>query len=492
MNSPVKINFSSFIKIDRQHQDPIYLQIVYQFINAVRQHLLEHDDQLPGSRLIAKDLQVHRKTLIAAFDELQQQGWLLTQPSVGTFVQNPELNVSSHKTIQPPQHAPFNFRRNFVLDLPEKGLKTSHYFTEGTPDHRLIKVEELTRTYAAVLKRKIDKNQSETSQKAADFFQNQLSYYLNLTRRIRISRHHLLAVAQHEHLFLILAQLLLKTGDVVLVGAQSYYRANMIFNQAGVQLKTIPVDDEGLCIEQIKQGFKPGEIRCIYLNSRAQYPTTVILSDKRRRELLSLAQHYRFLIIEDDSDYEFRLSRQQPSSLFRQDGGQQVIYISAFGRYLPIGFQRYFMLGPEDFINEAKKYLNFYGKPDSMINKSLGELIHQGDIHRYRRKNQQLITDRSELFAAALSHIFKTEISFSIPIAGLAFWVIFKASFSLIHLQKIAHDLGLIIPSSCLYQDKNTTALRLGFAHLNKEEMIDNLQLLHCAYDTLQKSHLTE
>lgn len=35
MNSPVDINFQSFLKIDRKKNETVYMQIVYQFINAV-------------------------------------------------------------------------------------------------------------------------------------------------------------------------------------------------------------------------------------------------------------------------------------------------------------------------------------------------------------------------------------------------------------------------------------------------------------------------
>ena len=82
MGSPVSIAFHSFIKIDRRKEDPVYLQLVYQFINAVRMSLLEDGDQLPGSRKIAEDLQLHRKSVVAALQELQEQGWVTSQANV--------------------------------------------------------------------------------------------------------------------------------------------------------------------------------------------------------------------------------------------------------------------------------------------------------------------------------------------------------------------------------------------------------------------------
>src|SRR5699024_1783816 len=111
------IPFSAFIQIDRAQTEPIYLQIVYQFINAVKTNLLEADDQLPGSRIIAKELNIHRKTVVAALSELQEQGWLNIIPNVGAFVTNPEQATPAQQSDafqQPLKKAQFTFRREFI------------------------------------------------------------------------------------------------------------------------------------------------------------------------------------------------------------------------------------------------------------------------------------------------------------------------------------------------------------------------------------------
>jgi len=99
MNSPVDINFQSFIKIDRKKNETVYMQIVYQFINAVNSKILEEGDLLPGSRKISEALNVHRKTVIAAMTELQEQGWIDIVPNIGTFVQNPKLSKSHSNNL---------------------------------------------------------------------------------------------------------------------------------------------------------------------------------------------------------------------------------------------------------------------------------------------------------------------------------------------------------------------------------------------------------
>lgn len=482
MSSPVTLPFQSFVKIDRRKKEAVYLQIVYQFINAAKSNLLEDKDKLPGSRIIAENLQVHRKTIVAALAELQDQGWVETLPNIGTFVRNPELSSTPIKNTEafqhPPEKAAFHFRKEFILDTPLERNQEKLYFTDGTPDYRIIKSEELVRFYTSVLRRKKQAGMVSYTIDGSFFFRDQLSYYLNVTRGFHLSRDFILPVSGPEKVHSILSRLLISKGDVVLVEELSYFLPNMIYSQAGAHLKTIPLDEDGMIIDHIRAHFKPGEIRLLYINMKCQYPTTVVLSEKRKAQLLLLAEEYNFIIIEDDTDFEFSSVKNKKETLFRKNGGERVIYIGTFGRFLNPGFQMNFLIAPKDILEEGAKYLNIFGKPDSMMEKALGELIDQGDIHRYQRKSNKIIAERKEVFAELLGNYFKDQIAFTIPVSGLAFWIRFKNPVSLTGLQKTAAKKGLFIPMACLYQNRTITALRLGFAHLNFQEMEEAVRLL--------------
>ncbi len=489
MSSPVRIGFHSIIKIDRRKEDAIYLQIVYQFINAVKRNLLEDGDLLPGSRKIAEELNVHRKTIVAALAELQEQGWVKILANRGTFVKNPELIGTSGSAIeafrQPPDFAPYFFRKELILDMPISEVPERYYFTDGTPDYNVIGTEELVRFYASMVKRKKKSDDFPTTTEGNLFFRDQLSYYLNLTRGFHLSRNFLLPIASREQIFSILSRLLIRPGDIVLVENLSYFLPNMIFSQAGAKLKTIPVDAEGMIVDKIGDQFRPGEIRCVYLNTRCQYPTTVNLSERRKIQLLQLAEQYNFIIIEDDVDFESSFFKEKGESLFRKNGGNRVIYAGAFGSFFDPGFQMNFLIAPQDLLEEGKKYLNIFGKPNFMIEKTLGEIIHQGDIFRYQRKFQKTIAERKELFAQLLLRHFEDQMRFEIPSSGLAFWIQFNRVVSLTALQEKVRLLGLLLPSNCLYQNKTVTALRLGFAHLDEQSMVAAISLLRAAYADL-------
>lgn len=476
MSSPENLLFSQFIKIDRRKTEPIYLQIVYQFIQAVQRRLLEAGDKIPGSRTLSKDLHVHRKTVIAALEELQAQGWVTTIASVGTFVENPDLKTKatqhSYTTSEIEDKAAFEFNKSFLLDSPTQKNPCSFSFTEGTADYRIVKIKELGRFYTAALKRKhLLANSSAYLSENNLFFKEQLSYYLNLTRGLHISKDNLITANSRQVLLYILTQLLVQTGDRILVGTYSDYYSNMVFQQAGAKISTIPMDSEGIQIDFIRKHFQPGSIKFLYISPQHQYPTTISLSESRRQELIALAKKYDFILVEDDNDYELTYEKSAIIPMIKRSPSKNVIYLGCFGKFLPPGFQTDFMIGPKDFIEEAHKHLNIFGKMDLVKDQAMGEMINEGDIHRYRRKAIKTYLLRRNLFASLLKNQFPTQLDFTIPKGGLAFWLEIKQPISLSSWTNKCQELGLFIPRTCLYQNQQTTAFRLGFGHLNEEEM---------------------
>ncbi len=77
------IPFKDLILVDKTADTAVYLQIANSIIHNIRRGRLRRGAKLPGSRELAAFLQIHRKTMLAAYDELGAQGWvenILRQP----------------------------------------------------------------------------------------------------------------------------------------------------------------------------------------------------------------------------------------------------------------------------------------------------------------------------------------------------------------------------------------------------------------------------
>lgn len=496
MNSPVERLISQFIHLDKSKPAHLYLQIVDQVIQAIQKGVLLVDDKLPGSRVLSTVLGVHRKTIIAALEELQAQGWLEAKPNVGTFVKNPvvkQKQLSGNNAANEDHliRANFGFKKSFFLDTPFEESFCELVFNDGLPDIRLTKLEELSRSYSTSLKRKqVSKKMNDFSFRGNKYFVEQLSYYLNVSRGLRLSPQNLSITKSVEMCLFALTHLLVERKEIVLVCEWSSFAANMIFQQGGAVVKTIPIDNQGVDVSFIREHFIKGEIRFLYLSSQHHYPTTITMSSQRRNALLELADEYDFVIIEDDYDYEFHFEKTQVLPIASSDYKGRVIYIGAFGKSLNPAFQIGFICGPKDMIHAANKFLALLDpNGDVVMEQALAEMIESGEIFRSLKKALKIYRERRDFFATLLDEHFQEDIEFNIPSGGLAFWIVWKKKFSLMQLAIKCKEHQLFLPRICLYQNQSITAVRLGFGHLSTEEMMHSVKILQKCYQLVLKEN---
>src|SRR5881227_3360250 len=69
-----------------ESEQPIFIRLARAISDDVRRGRLKPGDALPGSRSLARDLGVHRNTVLAAYAELTAEGWVTTAAAAGTFV----------------------------------------------------------------------------------------------------------------------------------------------------------------------------------------------------------------------------------------------------------------------------------------------------------------------------------------------------------------------------------------------------------------------
>jgi 2-aminoadipate transaminase len=92
----------------------------------------------------------------------------------------------------------------------------------------------------------------------------------------------------------------LDRGDTVVVEAPTYLGALQAFRSFEAALVAVPVDDEGLAVDELARllagGLRP---KLLYTIPDHQNPAGVSLSVERRRELVALADRYGFVLLED-------------------------------------------------------------------------------------------------------------------------------------------------------------------------------------------------
>ncbi|PST81688.1 PLP-dependent aminotransferase family protein [Pedobacter yulinensis] len=489
--------FENLVRIDRGLRQPAYQQIASALQKHIRQGTIAPGLLLPGTREMARVLSVHRKTIIAAYDELAAQGWLEVEPKRG-FRVTPGLPEVQVNRPGDPAFGPATFSTGFYrlepeippIPVPAQAGPYRLAIDDGHPDPRLAPVELLLREYRSRFRRNRHVVRPlENGAAGAARLRETLSAFLAQTRGLQAAAANIMITHGAQMAIFLAARMLLRPGDVVLVGEPGYYVANQLFEELGASVVRVPVDDTGIDTRTVADICRKEAVRALYIVPHHHHPTTVTLSPERRMKLLALAREYDFAIIEDDYDFDFHYSSAPYLPLAASGGQDRVIYIGSFGKALTTTIRIGFMVAAADLIVQAaacRRLVELRG--DTQMEEALAVLIENGTMARHLKKVNKIYRERRDLLCRLLEEQLGHVIRFSKPDGGMAVWTRFEPAFPLAAISDAVARKGLFMHKGTLFDSPGQSyhAIRFGFASLNEQELREAVSLIRQACDSLQ------
>ena len=412
------------LSIDRAGDAPVAVQIARGLVARIRAGALRPGARIPSSRSLARTLSVHRNTVLAAYAELEAEGWIATAAARGTFVSR-ELPLRPPRPLEPPGHPP-PAKAGFELPPapamsappPEPGVLQ---LLGGVPDPRLVPVAALARAYRRALRRR--EHLSYGDSQGHPRLRAALAAMLGEARGLGVAPEGLLVTRGAQMALALAARALLPPGAAVAVEALGYRPAWEALRLAGARVVQVPLDARGLDVEALARRVSPERIRAVYLTPHHQYPTTVTLSAGRRLALLDLARRERLVVLEDDYDAEFHYQGRPVAPLASADGAGSVVYVGTLSKVLAPGLRIGFLAGPPDAVARATAHRHFLDRQgDLAFEAAVAELFEEGEAQRHVWRARRAYAARREALAAALRAELAGALDFHPPPGGMAMW----------------------------------------------------------------------
>jgi len=479
--------WKSIVQLQKEGDCPIYLQIANAISLEIKKGHLGPGVKLPGTRQLSELLDVHRITVVRAYEELDAQGWIEMRPSQGSFTSSklPEINPRQLNGRQRPHSfaATTGYEVPVNPNIKSPAMPNRHItgFHDG-PDPRLIPVDEIAKAFRSVLLKKVNlKYTSYVEVAGVTRFRNILSNYLNDSRGLQTTFENVLITRGSTMALYLLTCVLFKPGDTIIVADPNYYYADRTFMNAGMELLRVPVDDDGVDVDAIEALCKKKKIKALYVTSHHHYPTTVTLCAARRIRLLSLAAKYGIIIIEDDYDYDYHYNSSPILPLVSSDTKGMVIYIGTLSKTISPGMRTGYLIAPPNLILELARLRQVVDtQGDPILELALCDLFEDGTIKRLMKKSLHEYRLRRDFLCENLRKRFNDIIDFRTPDGGLAVWAKFDPAYPLPALSERMKSQGIILPNGLIHNIGKTTlnATRLGFGWMNLEESAKALDIL--------------
>jgi GntR family transcriptional regulator/MocR family aminotransferase len=451
------------------------LRIAQAIIEEIQRGRLAAGDSLPGTRDLARDLAVNRKTVVQAYEELTAQGWVTTDQRRGTFVAR-SIGGAPTKTVKPEPPPPMGDLRGREvrppLLWPAQGKVR---FDDGVPDQRLIPTIAIAQAYASAARAAARQRLlGYGDPRGTEQLRQSISKMLNMTRGLNTSPDNICVTRGSQMALYVIAQCIVARDDTVIFEELTYPPAMQAFMLAGARIAAARLTPDGIDLNHLEDICRRTRVRAIYLTPGHQFPTTVVLRPTARLKLRALAAQFGFIVVEDDYDHEFQFDHRPMFPLASGDHAGQIIYVGSFSKILSPSLRVGYVAGPSRLIEQIGNWVGAIDRQgDPITELAIVELIESGQLRRHIKRVHTIFDKRRMAFASALREQLGGFATFEMPTGGLAFWVRFPDSTDLAKLERHwpERDPQILTSNDCAISGRPKPAARLGFASLDRHEM---------------------
>jgi|SRR5215831_540832 len=479
------------IALESGARTPLFLQISRAIADDIRRTRLRPGQRLPGSRTLARSLGVSRNTTVTAYAELIAQGWVTPDRARGMFVavSSPDAVTAPALSRRPIESAPDRVGyavppRARAADAEPRSQPRARFQLSGAlPDVRLVPVGVLARAYRRAL------GHAELLSYATDArgdlrLRERVAEMVSALRGVAARPDTVLITRGSQMGLHLAARVLAPTGERIAVEALGYPRIWDALAAAGAHLVPVPVDEAGLRVDRLAALVQKQPIRAVYLTPHHQFPTTVVLSARRRLELLELARRHRFAILEDDVDHDFHYEGRPVLPLASLDEAGVVIYVSTLSKVLAPGLRLGFVVAPRpvvDLLARTREAVDRHG--DQVLERAVAELIEDGELQRHARRMRRIYLARRDALLRALASDLGSVLRVRTAPGGLALWARAAAGVDVERWAQRARARGVVIQTArqFAFDGRARPYLRLGFSRHSERELQEAARLLRAA-----------
>ncbi|MGL4819188.1 MAG: PLP-dependent aminotransferase family protein, partial [Bacilli bacterium] len=267
---------------------------------------------------------------------------------------------------------------------------------------------------------------------------------------------------------------LLKRGDVVLIENPCYSGVIDDFLNKGVHVIPIDLDEEGISSHRIEEICAKNKVKLLYINPDFQNPTGIVMSARRRREILDLAELYHFFVLEDDSFSEIYFDESAHLSPMKaEDTDGHVIYVKSFSKTWAPGVRIAAVVahGPVfNWLHSVKGTMDV-GSP-LLTQKALRAILGCERMKHQLEKLRTAMHIRRDLCLDCLTPV-KEHVNIRVPQGGFNLWIELPPSINQEVLLQTAlkEDVRFLLGSYCYFHEMKSNHIRISYGAMSDRDL---------------------
>ncbi|MFD1095354.1 aminotransferase-like domain-containing protein [Salegentibacter chungangensis] len=278
----------------------------------------------------------------------------------------------------------------------------------------------------------------------------------------------------------IITQEFVNEGDIILTENPSFVGALSVFETAGAEIHSIPIDKDGIDIKALKSKIETldRKPKFLYVTPNYHNPAGIIYTPERKKELLEVLSGTGIILLEDDaySDLYFNEDEKHLTKSMKSFGVKdvEIIYTGSFSKILGPGFRLGFMLSSEEIFEKAETVKQAMDACTSNFMQILGnEFLAQDKLKPYLEYLRAEYLERKNMLQKHLEAYMPKVITWNEPKGGFYIWLKLPPQIKSTDIFKETVAKGVVFVTGRTFDpvSKKDDRLRLSFSNMPKEQI---------------------
>jgi GntR family transcriptional regulator / MocR family aminotransferase len=470
---------------DETSVDPLYVQLYRYFRDGIQAGRFAAQTRLPSVRHLSRSSGVSKITVETAYQQLLAEGYIESKARSGFYVVEIEEFTEVGQQQREVRTAEWEAEvmRSLPMTVPNSDSPLPYNFHNTIIDLLSFPVETWRKCLMEAMER-YPTDFARYGDKQGEYeLRSEIAGYLQRARTVNCLPEQIVLGTGLLNAIGMLSLLLKTSGAKVAIEEPGYLDARIVFEQHGLEVVPIPLEEDGINLELLRQSGA----QVVYVTPSHQYPHGMVMPIAKRMKLLEWAKSTGGIIFENDYDGEFRYKVKPTPSLQGLDTQGSVVFCSDFTKSFSPALRMNYMVLPPKLLQMYHEQFRVYSCPVSRLQqRSMQLFIGQGHWDKHLRKMRKIYERKHAVLIQAVTEQMGDLVTIMAQQAGLHIVLDIHSEQTEAELASSAEAVGVkVYPIHANWINRQTShrpRILLGFGGLSEAEIRAGIKLLKVAW----------
>ncbi len=454
---------------------PIPLQIKNHIKKLIVGGMLRKDEKLPSTRELSSMLDVSRNSVLKAYEELADDGYVRIEHNVGAYVLYIHVNTEENWELSWEERLSQSAHIADQLDLIKNTVRLEKKvinFRGLAPDKEIFDIEGVKRAFLNIISKE---GYNVLNYGYAKGYKPLIDYLKSYMRGKGIDTEgkDIVITNGFTEGFGIVLSTICEEGDSILCENPTHNTALKIMKMHKLNVVGVDIEANGIDTFKLGEALKKNNIKAGYLVPSYHNPTGTVMPLEKRVEIYKTFKEHNVPIIEDGFSEELRYSGAHIPPIAAISGkGNGVIYIGSFSKILFPGIRVGWVLADKRLMTSLESIKKSSNIHTSFLDQAiLYEYLLEGNLDKCIKKSRRIYKERySFALECARRYIPYEEITGD---GGMYIFLKLSKHIDCHRVLAECYERGVIFtPGDIFYvEGDNHNTMRLSFANVDLQDI---------------------